>query len=162
MLCNCYIVEWEITTNSYINVTWCLLGYDLIYTHIHCIYIYTQYHRRWFHVNPGMCWNIILFIILISYTHLEYHLLSYSFIYSHIYTYWTFTELWDIFITWAFAPLSLAILICVCISVKGTDANKIILQLTGNRQPSEHEIILAHYDRLPRRRICLRCMNRRL
>jgi len=26
MLCNCYIVEWEITTNSYINVTWCLLG----------------------------------------------------------------------------------------------------------------------------------------
>jgi len=25
MLCNCYIVEWEITTNNYVNVTWCLL-----------------------------------------------------------------------------------------------------------------------------------------
>jgi len=24
--CNSYIVEWEITTNNYINVTWCLLG----------------------------------------------------------------------------------------------------------------------------------------
>jgi len=23
--CNGYIVEWEITTNNYINVTWCLL-----------------------------------------------------------------------------------------------------------------------------------------
>jgi len=25
MLCNSYIVEWEITTNNYINVIWCLL-----------------------------------------------------------------------------------------------------------------------------------------
>jgi len=27
--CYSYITEWEITTNNYINVTWCLLGNEI-------------------------------------------------------------------------------------------------------------------------------------
>jgi len=48
MLCNCYIVEWEITTNSYINVTWCLLDNLLKYLNLSIYYKFNYYKFNYY------------------------------------------------------------------------------------------------------------------